>query len=148
MQNKIQEGATIYAIDECIMKGSENPTLTIGKGYVVQYIERSKYFSIIDDENETHVFYLTEFNKYFTFKKPNPMRTIKLTHEQIQLLTEALGIAEGVYTDIHKDILHKVVQSRGNEAYKEQKQIADYYYVKGCNFADMNVDMKGGKFDV
>lgn len=76
------------------------------------------------------------------------MRTLQLTHEQIELVTQALGIAEGVYTDIYKDIHHKVIRSRGNNESKEQERIAQYYHVKACNFADLLQDISNSKLDV
>jgi len=76
------------------------------------------------------------------------MRTLKLTHEQIELLTQALGIAESTYTNIHKDIIHKLVISRGNNEGKEQEQIANFYHNKACTFVDLLNDIENSKLDV
>jgi hypothetical protein len=76
------------------------------------------------------------------------MRTIKLSQEQINTITEALGAAEGAYIDTHKHIINTLVRNRGNVAHKEQEQIANYYHVKACTFADLNNDLTQLKFDI
>lgn len=76
------------------------------------------------------------------------MRTIKVTHEQIDLITEALGVAEGAYIDTHKHIIQTLVRNRGNNTTKEQEMIANFYHVKACNFADLNSDISQSKLDI
>lgn len=75
------------------------------------------------------------------------MRTIKLTHEQIELITHALGIAESEHTNKYKDIINNLVRVRGNTGAKEQEMIAKYYHVKACEFADLNTDITKGGLD-
>lgn len=75
-------------------------------------------------------------------------RTIQLTHEQIDLITHALGIAEHQFVEAHKNIINNLVQVRGNNNAKEQESISKYYHVKSCEFANLNSDLKNGEFDV
>jgi hypothetical protein len=69
------------------------------------------------------------------------MKTLKLTNEQIELITQALGIAEVVFIDLHKDIMSKSIRTRGNNESKEQERIAYFYFNKACEFADLNVEL-------
>lgn len=76
------------------------------------------------------------------------MRTIKLTEGQMNLITQALGIAESEHTNKFKDIMENLVRVRGNTNAKEQEMIAKYYHVKACEFADLNTDITKGGLDV
>lgn len=76
------------------------------------------------------------------------MRTLKLTHEQIDIITEALGVAEGAYVDTHKQIIQTLIRNRGNNNAKEEETIAEYYHKKACIFADLNSDISQSKLDV
>lgn len=75
-------------------------------------------------------------------------RTLKLTHEQIDVITEALGVAEGAYVDMHKQIIQTLVRNRGNNNAKEEEAIAGYYHKKACIFADLNSDISQSELDV
>lgn len=75
------------------------------------------------------------------------MRTLKLSHDQISIILNALGIAEKAFTDIHRQTV-ELSNVRNNLADKEQKQIGKYYHVKACEFADLNTDIEQGKLDV
>ncbi|HRO97565.1 MAG TPA: hypothetical protein PLY79_10925 [Ferruginibacter sp.] len=75
-------------------------------------------------------------------------RTIELTHEQIDLITQALGIAEGMFSDTHKKVINDLIRVRGNNSVKEQESISNYYHVKSCEFANLNDDLRNGNFDV
>jgi hypothetical protein len=74
-------------------------------------------------------------------------RTIKLTEEQFALLQQALGIAEHQFSTLHKQIIETTVNVR-NFTRPEQTKIADYYHVKACEFADLNIDLSNLKLDV
>ena len=76
------------------------------------------------------------------------MRNLQLTHEQIELITQALGIAEGVYSDTHKQIINTLIRNRGNNECKEQERVASFYHVKACNFADLNLEIINSNLDV
>ena len=75
-------------------------------------------------------------------------RTLSFTHEQIELITHALGIAEGVYLDIHKEILEKTVHVRGNNNAKAQREDTLRYYDKSVEFVDMILAIEKSEFDV
>lgn len=76
------------------------------------------------------------------------MRTFKLTHEQIALIQQALGIAENQFAEARKHVA-ELTNVRNNEAFRmEQNQIGNYYHVKSCEFADLNMDLTNGKLDV
>ena len=74
------------------------------------------------------------------------MRTIKLTHEQISILQNALGLAEAKYTELHEAIT-KATLVRGNDANIEQLKIGQYYHVKSCEFANLNQSLINGDLD-
>lgn len=77
------------------------------------------------------------------------MRTIKLTHEQIELIQQALGIAENQFTSIHKTIMETTVNVRKNEPAKaEQSKRAMYYHDLASKMADINIDLNNGSLDV
>lgn len=76
------------------------------------------------------------------------MRTLKLTHEQIAIIQNALGIAEKTYTDIHKAMIELAIV-RGNEyARQEQRDKAMAFHNLACEFADLNISVKNGELDV
>lgn len=77
------------------------------------------------------------------------MRTIKLTHEQVQLLCQSLGIAETQFTNIHKTIIENTISVRKHYGEKnEQSSKAAFYHDMACKLADLNIDIEQGKFDV
>jgi len=77
------------------------------------------------------------------------MRTIKLTHEQIELLCQALGMAEKQFTDIHKTIVENTVNVRKHSGTKnEQSSKAKFYHEMACKIAELNIDIEQGNFDV
>jgi len=68
-------------------------------------------------------------------------RTIKLTEEQFALVQQALGIAERQFSTLHKQIIETTVNVRKFAGSEEQSKIANYYHVKACEFADLNIDL-------
>lgn len=74
------------------------------------------------------------------------MRTLKLTHEQIELITQALGMAEAKYCKIHKELMDEIVRVR--RAHPDQEKNAKVFHDMASMMADMNIDIQGGKFDV
>lgn len=78
------------------------------------------------------------------------MRTIKLTHEQIQLLCQALGIAENQFSNIHKTIFENTINARCENYGLKQEQTnnANFYHEMACKLADLNIDIQQGVFDV
>ena len=77
------------------------------------------------------------------------MRTLKLTHQQIQLICQALGIAEIQFTNIHKTIIDNTISVRKHYGGKaEQTNKANLYHEMACKIADLNIDIESGKFDI
>jgi len=74
-------------------------------------------------------------------------RTIKLTHEQVATIKEALGIAEKTYSDIFKSIC-ELNQVRNNENAVDNKTIGLNYHDKSWMFAELNIDLQKGTLDV
>lgn len=69
-------------------------------------------------------------------------RTLKLTHDEIELITTALGIAEKSYTDLHTE-LKKLVNVRGGNVVVN----TDLHHIS-CKFADLNSDIENSKKDI
>ena len=61
---KLEIGQKIKAIDPCIMFGSNNEALKIGKEYEIKAIGLSS-ITIQSEEAVNHTFYITELYKYF-----------------------------------------------------------------------------------
>lgn len=76
------------------------------------------------------------------------MRTIQLTHEQVQLLCQALGIAEMQFTNIYKTIIENTIRVRKHCETQEQRDKANFYHEMACKIADLNIDIEQGKLDV
>lgn len=70
------------------------------------------------------------------------MRTLKLTHDEVELITTALGIAEKQYTDLHKQLV-KLINVRGGELTAN----TDFHHTS-CKFADLNNDISESKKDI
>ena len=76
------------------------------------------------------------------------MRNLKLTHEQIALIQQALGLAEKQTTDAYTCLM-KVLQARNNFLNrKEQEEAAKFWYDLSAKFADLNCDINNSNFDV
>jgi len=67
------------------------------------------------------------------------MRTIKLTHEQINLLVNSLMVASTVYHYQHKEQAAK---------FPDDKEARKYWFEKGNNIYDLAANIKNGEFDV
>ena len=68
------------------------------------------------------------------------MRTIKLTHEQIDLLVNSLLIASGEYQKQFDELCRRFSS--------EGKETKIYWFEKGCKIYDLASDIKDGKLDV
>ena len=76
------------------------------------------------------------------------MRTLKLSHEQIQLICQALGMAEIQFSNIHKTIMESTVNVRKHYGEKQkQTNKAMYYHDLSSKMADINIDIQNGTFD-
>jgi len=74
-------------------------------------------------------------------------RELRLTHKQIELIQQALGIAETKFTEIHKDIIGAFLV-RGVDSPTKKSKENELYHLKACEFADINVMMGNSEFDV
>lgn len=76
------------------------------------------------------------------------MRTLQLTHEQINLLCQALGIAEKQFISIHKTIVDTTINVRENYGMSAEQSINGNFYNKmSCELADLNSSIQNGEFD-
>jgi hypothetical protein len=70
------------------------------------------------------------------------MRTLQLTHDEVELITTALGIAEKAYTDLHKRLV-EIINVRGGELTSN----TDLHHTS-CKFADLNVSINNSEKDI
>ena len=80
-------------------------------------------------------------------KNNKDCRELRLTHEQIELIVQALGIAEDKFTQIHKDIIGAFLV-RGVDSPTKKSKENDMYHWKACEFADINTNITNSNFDV
>ena len=76
------------------------------------------------------------------------MRTLKLSFEQIELIQQALGIAEKKFCDIHEDIIKNTVTVRGVSSPTLKSKENSFYYEESSKFCDINLAIEGGELDV
>ncbi len=76
------------------------------------------------------------------------MRTLKFTDNEIALIKQAIGIAEVKFIDIHSEIIKKTILVRGIESKNDHEKQANVYHDIACKFADLNVMLENGDFDV
>lgn len=75
-------------------------------------------------------------------------RNFALTHDQIAIIQQALGIAEKQFTKT-REIVAELTYVRHNESFRyDQTKIGDYYHVKSCEFAELNDAIQNGELDV
>ena len=79
--------------------------------------------------------------------KQKTNRVLHLTFEQIELIQQALGMAEHSFTEIFKKISENTLRVRCSNIDGEQKDAAMYYHKLACKFADLNTDIENLKFD-
>ena len=75
-------------------------------------------------------------------------RTIEVSEEQINLIKQALGIAELKFANIQKEIIEDTVVVRGVDSTSEQVKISNYYHDKSCEFAELNIALGHSELDV
>jgi hypothetical protein len=76
------------------------------------------------------------------------MRKIELTHEQITLIHQALGIAEKQFSDIHKKIIETSINVRPYDMAFLRSQPANFYHEMSTKFADLNDSIENGTLDI
>lgn len=67
-------------------------------------------------------------------------RTLTLTHEQLQIIQDALSIAELHYNETWQRLC--------KNATAEEKKIAKFWFDKSNAFYDLNKDISNGDFDI
>ena len=103
-------GYKLIAIDECVMRETEKPTLTVGKEYEV--IKTTHFeFTIIDDANHIHNFVREDFNKYFKFETSTTVDPKEATTGN-----KIFGSTPSHYDNTNGTI-YKVQKERGWNAY-------------------------------
>lgn len=76
------------------------------------------------------------------------MRTLKLTHEQIELIQQALGIAEKKLIDIHATILNDTILVRGVNGPTQKSKENSLCLEKSIEFSDLNMAISNSELDV
>jgi hypothetical protein len=71
-------------------------------------------------------------------------RTLKLSHEQVATIKEALGIAEKAYSDLFKSII-ELNNVRNNENSADGKTLALNYHDNA--FVDLSMEIQKGGLD-
>ena len=66
------------------------------------------------------------------------MRNIQLTHEQVEIVLNALRVAEKAYNEVHI----KAIEVDTHSGH------AKYYYNKSCELRNLELDIQAGKLDV
>lgn len=76
------------------------------------------------------------------------MRTLKLTHQQIEILLRSLGIAEAKFLEIRNNYIKSVVNVRGIEAVSVARMESDPMFEKANEFYNLLALIKDGSLDV
>lgn len=76
------------------------------------------------------------------------MRTLKLTHEQIEVICFALGIAEEQFAQLSQKVFKDFTHVRGNFKKSDFKETALKFYDQSTIFADLNQDIQNNNLDV
>lgn len=80
------------------------------------------------------------------------MRTLKLNHDQIEILLKSLEIAEKKFTDIYGQIVSETCISIGKDglALEDSNSLnhAKFYHQKSCEFSDLRQIIKDGELDI
>jgi hypothetical protein len=76
------------------------------------------------------------------------MRILELTHEEIELITRALGIAEMKFNKARKDYIENLVNVRGVDSLTKTREEADFMLVKENEFCDLLLKIKNGDKDI
>lgn len=73
------------------------------------------------------------------------MRTLQLTHEQIEPICHALGIAEKVYLDNFRDLKDNLIRINGKQSSPVPIQ---FLLDKSFEICSLCADIEDSKFDV
>jgi hypothetical protein len=77
------------------------------------------------------------------------MRTLKLTHEEVELIQRALGIAESEFNKKRKAYIADLINVRGVSGLTQKaKEETDFMLEIENKFCDLNIDIENSKKDV
>lgn len=75
------------------------------------------------------------------------MRKLKLTHEEIEILQRALGIAENKFYEIRSSYIRETINVRGVNKDELRKE-TDIIFQKENEFCDLLMAIKNGEKDI
>jgi len=75
-------------------------------------------------------------------------RDLRLTHEEIELILRALGMAEMQFSTLRKQYIENVVNVRGFDILSLKRKEADRMLDMENKFCDLLIDIKDGQKDV
>jgi len=75
-------------------------------------------------------------------------RDLRLTHEEIELILRALGMAEMQFSTLRKQYIENVVNVRGVDILSLKRKEADGMLDMENKFCDLLFDIKDGQKDV
>lgn len=76
------------------------------------------------------------------------MRMLQLSHDEIELIQRALGIAEMQFATMRKNYIEQLVNVRGVNNLKEVRKEADGMFSLENAFSDLLLEIKNGDKDV
>ncbi len=76
------------------------------------------------------------------------MRTLKLSHEEIELIQRALGMAEFQFNQLREQYIKQTVNVRGVNDKSETLKEADNLLSTENKFCDLLISIRDGKKDV
>lgn len=71
------------------------------------------------------------------------MRNLKLSHEEIAYIQQALGIAEKVFADKYKEVME--LSNVSNLTFENDVK---FIWKLSCSFSDINLKLMNGEFDI
>jgi len=76
-------------------------------------------------------------------------RTLELTHEEIEIIKRALGIAEVQFSNLRKQYIDNVVKVRGVDSISSIiDDETNYMFKKENEFCDLLLKIQNGEIDV
>lgn len=76
------------------------------------------------------------------------MRSLQFSHEEIELILRALGIAENSFYQMRKNYIDQLVNVRGIDSLAELAKEADFMFNIENQFCDLLLSIKAGEKDV
>lgn len=76
------------------------------------------------------------------------MRTLKLTHEQIETICHALGIAQAKFEQLHRTIIEQAVNVGGLSSPDIERKKYIHIFEEAQKFGNLNSDIKNSNLDV